>query len=133
MPQLSEIRGDHVLQIDYAAQAAGASETPVGVVPFNAKVTRVQWVPGAAVTANGTNYTTLNLRNRAAGVGSAVAASRSYAATNSSAQVPEDLTLSGTASDLLLAKGDVLSIDKTIAGTGLATPAGKVVVYLQAR
>jgi hypothetical protein len=43
----------------------------------------IKWIPGAAMTANGTNFCTLTVRNRQTGAGTVVPATRSYAATNS--------------------------------------------------
>lgn len=135
MPQLKEIRGDQVFLLPVAGQAtAGTADEFTGfVAPFPLKITGVKWVPKAAITADGSNYFTLNLRNRTTGAGSALPASRSYAATNSTAFVAEDMTLSGTAADLLVAAGDVLTVSKVNTGTGLAMPAGTVQVHAQAR
>jgi hypothetical protein len=133
---LKEIRGDSLLPDVYVATIAAGSvgEAPGFVVPWNALVTAVRWVPSAAITANGTNYFTLILRNRGgAGAGATQPATRSYAATNSVAFVSELMTLSSTATDLQLAAGDVLSVQKTEAGTGLTMPIGTVQVYLRAR
>ncbi|MGO1049787.1 hypothetical protein [Crossiella sp. CA198] len=135
MPQLKEIRGDQWFRISVAG--AGVASTPAEfpgfVVPFNAKVTSAKWVPESSITANGTNYFTLTLRNRTTGAGAALPASRSYIATNSTALAPEAMTLSGTAADLNVAEGDHLSVEKLVTGTGLAMPAGVVMVALQVR
>lgn len=135
MPQLKDLRGDHVFLIPIAGQAtAGTADEFVGfVAPHNLKITAVKWIPKAAVTADPTNNFTLNLRNRTTGAGAALPASRSYAATNSVAFVAEAMTLSGTAADLLVAAGDVLTVSKVNAGTGLALPAGTVQVHAQVR
>ena len=94
----------------------------------------MKWVPAAAVTANATNYFTATLRNRKADAsGAAQPATRSYAATNSSAFVSEAMTLSSTAADLLIAAGDVLSVEKLNTGTGLAMPKGTIQVHAQVR
>jgi hypothetical protein len=134
VPQLKELRGNHVFVISVAGQAtAGTADEFTGfVAPFKMKITGVKWVPKAAITANGTNYFTLTLRNRTTGAGTAQPATRSYAATNSSALTPEDMTLSSTASDLLVAAGDHLSVEKLVTASGLAMPAGTVQVYAQA-
>lgn len=135
MPQLSEIRGDQVFIIPVAGQAtAGTADEFTGfVAPFNMKITGVKWVPKAAITANGTNFFTLTVRNRTTGAGTAQPATRSYAATNSAALTAEAMTLSATASDLLVNAGDHLSIEKLNTGTGLAMPAGTVQVNAQVR
>lgn len=135
MPKLSEIRGDHWFAINVAGAgvAATAAEFAGLVVPFNATVTAAKWVPESSITAHAANYFTLTLRNRATGAGTALAASRAYSATNSTAMAPESMTLSGTAANLNLAEGDHLSVEKLVSGDGLAMPAGVVMVALKVR
>lgn len=134
--QYKEIAGDLVFTFELPPTAAGtALEQPCLIAPFNMLVTSVKWVPGAAVTANGTNFATLSFRNRgAAGAGSVLpATARSYAATNSVANVPEVMALSSTASDLQVAAGDVLTTTIAHTASGLAIPAGLVQVTLRTR
>lgn len=134
--KLKDIAGNHIISIDVAAQAtAGTAEAMGGhMVPFACTVTAVQWVPDAAVTANDTNYAVLALQNGgAAGTATTEIAQRSYAATNSVARTAESLTLSATAANLLLAAGDLLVVDRSIAASGLATPKGVLNVTVQAR
>jgi hypothetical protein len=136
VPTVKDLRGDHTVTVNVAAMAGVGTdnEQPGFVAPFNAKITGVKWVPSAAVTANGTNFSTLSVRNRgAAGSGSALPATRSYAATNSVAWVGEDCTLSGTTSDLLLTAGDVVTVQMIHSGTGVVIPAGTVRISYQAR
>lgn len=136
MPQLKEISGNLYFDIFVAGQAtAGTADEFTGfVAPYNLKVTGAKWIPKAAVTANGTNYFTLTLRNRKGDASGTVnPATRSYAATNSTALMPEDMTLSSTASDLLLAAGDHVTVEKLVTASGLAMPAGTVRVYAQVR
>lgn len=133
--QFKELAGDIAFEFFVPGVAAGtAIEWPQFVMPWNATITSLTWVPGAAVTANGTNYATISVRNRgASGSGTVVPASRAYSATNSSAQVAEVLTLSSTATDLQPAAGDVLTISVAHTGTGLLIPAGLVQVALRLR
>ena len=133
--QLSEIRGDQTFTIAVAGQAtAGTADEFTGfVAPYNLKITGVKWIPAAAVTADPTNYLTLNLRNRTTGAGAALPASRAYSATNSVAFVAEAMTLSATAADLLVTAGDVLTVSKVNSGTGLALPKGTVQITAQVR
>lgn len=132
---LKDIAGDHTAVVQVAGQATAgtADEFVAFVAPFNLKITGVKWVPAAAVTANATNYFTLTLRNRTTGAGTALPASRSYAATNSVAFVAEAMTLSATAADLNVASGDVLTVEKLNTGTGLAMPDGEVQISYQVR
>jgi hypothetical protein len=134
--QFTQLAGDLLWTFEVPPTAAGtALEQPGLVLPRAAQITSAKWVPGAAVTANGTNFATLSLRNRgAAGAGAVLPATpRSYAATNSVANVPETMALSGTASDLLAAAGDVLSVTIAHSGTGLLIPAGLLQVGLRWR
>lgn len=133
--QLKDIPGDFTFQASIPPTAAGtAIEVPVVQLPIRALITAVKWVPGAAITANGTNFFTINFRNRASGAGSVVAAGpRAYSATNGVATTPETLTLSSTATDLQAAVGDVLTAHFTHTASGLAIPAGMVQVTVRWR
>lgn len=92
------------------------------------------WIPDAAVTANGTNYGVLSVRNRgAADAGTALPLTRSYIATNSVARVPEAMTADGTAANLLAAAGDVITIQRLFTGTGVVIPAGIVIIQYTLR
>jgi len=134
MSSLQELTGlGFPLPITVAGQAtAGTADEFTGVVaPFSGRVTRVQWIPKAAVTANATNFFTLNLRNRGqAGAGTTVVATRAYSATNSTAFAGETFTLSGTPANRTVVAGDSLTVERTIGGTGLAMPAGTVIVWI---
>lgn len=134
--QFTQLSGDLLWTIEVPSTAAGtALEQPGLVLPRAAQITSAKWIPGAAVTANATNFATLSLRNRgAAGAGSVKpAVDRSYAAGNSVANVPEVMALSGTASDALVAAGDVLTVSIAHSGTGLLIPAGLLQVGLRWR
>lgn len=134
MPLLKELRGDLVYSAYIPPTAAGtAVEVPVIALPYSALITEVKWIPGAAMTANGTNFCTLTVRNRQTGAGTVVPGTRSWAATNSVSTTPETLTLSATATDLQLAANDVLTAHFTHSGTGLAIPAGIVQVKVRSR
>lgn len=135
MPTLADLRGDQIFSAEVAATAAGtAVEVPIVVLPFNVKITGWKWVPGAAITANVTNFFTLTPRNRAAGAGTVIpATARAYSSVNGVATTPETLALSATAADLLATAGDVLTAHFTHSGSGLAIPAGLVQVAVQVR
>jgi hypothetical protein len=134
MPQLGDLRGDIPVAVPVPSSPVAV---PVGgsfIVPFNATITAAKWIPGAAITANGTNFFTLSFRNRVAGAGTVqFATARSYASGNSVLSTPEALTLSSTASDLLVAAGDALAAEVTHSGSGLICPGGVVMVTLRAR
>lgn len=132
-----ELSGTHQARITIPAAMASATtddEIEGFVAGNNIVIKAARFIPAAAVTANGTNFTTLSLCNRKADAsGSAAPASRSWAATNSVAHVPDALTLSATASDLLAAAGDVITVKRVHSGTGVVVPAGVVEVDYQQR
>lgn len=133
--QLKDIPGDHTFLIPVAGQAtAGTTDEWAGfIAPFRCVVTAVKWTPNAAVTADGTNFFSVVVKNRVAGAGTTAIATRAYSATNGVAFTPETVTLSATAADLNVAAGDLVSVAKTVGGSGLAMPDGVVQVTVQAR
>ncbi|WP_410676660.1 hypothetical protein [Amycolatopsis sp. cmx-4-68] len=136
MSKFTDLAGDLLWTFEIPPTAAGtALEQPGLILPKNALITSARWVPGAAVTANVTNFATISLRNRgAAGAGAVQPATpRSYASGNSVANVAESLALSSTATDLQPAAGDVLTVSIAHSGTGLAIPAGLLQVALRWR
>ncbi|BCJ45321.1 hypothetical protein GCM10010168_85900 [Actinoplanes ianthinogenes] len=132
--QLKELSGDLVFTASVPPTAAGTPiELPVIALPFGLTITEIKWIPGAAITANGTNFFTLTFRNRGSGAGVVVPATRSYASGNSASTTPENLTLSSTATDLQTVAGDVLTAHFTHSGAGLAIPSGLVQVKVRLR
>lgn len=130
MTQLSELSGNliHRLLIPVPMAAAGTDdEYPFLTADSNLTFVSAIWTPLAAVTANGTNFSILSIRNRgAAAAGTALPATRSYAATNSAAFVKETMTNSSTAADLLITSGDVLTLQRLHTASGVVIPAGLV-------
>lgn len=132
MTQYKELRGDLTVVIPVPSAAAAAAGGGSVIVPHKAVITAAKWIPGAAITAHGTNFFTLSFRNRVAGAGTAQwATARAYSATNGVVSTPETLTLSATAANLAVAAGDVLAVEITHAASGLACPGGAVVVTLR--
>jgi hypothetical protein len=126
----------HRLQSRVAAAAAGATQnTVVGDAPEDTTVTAVSYEPDATITGAATNNRTFNLLNRGQdGTGATVVASLTFAAgTNIAAGDEGALTLSGTAANLNVNAGDVLSLQEVVAGTGLANPGGLCKVALNRR
>jgi sensor domain CHASE-containing protein len=126
----------YVKVVELPAVAAADTSTvvvPEGI-PYDARVLRVDLVPRAAITANGTNFSTLSLQNKGPlGSGSTVVATRTWAAGNSVAGAKEQMTLSGTPANLELKAGDQLQVVHGTGGTGLAMPATSVLVTYLAR
>ena len=133
MTRINEMQGNHVARRSIPAQgtAATANVWNVGILPSNVTVTGVKWIPDAAVTgANTTNFALGLINGGSDGQSTtAVTAVKTYAsATNSVANTPETLTLSGTAANLNASSGDVLILQRTVNGSGLASPSGTVEV-----
>lgn len=133
-----DIQGEIKLMETHVASTGNAASTggqAVGRVPFRAKITAVKFIADAAVTGATATAATLTLTNRGGdGLSStAVAAKAFITGEDMVAFAPEDITISGTAANLLVAEGDCLTIDKTVASTGTLIPAGTVVVYGTAR
>jgi len=132
--KIKDIQGGHQLPADIAAVAGGSDgEQVVAVAPFRCVVTAVSYVPAAAITGHASNNFDLQLRNRGSdGTGTADVANLEFlAGVNGTAFEASALTVD-TANDEL-AEGDVLSLEKVEGGTGLAMPAGKLVITVQAR
>lgn len=101
---------------------------PLWQAPNKVQIYSVSFVPADAITANATHYSVYTLTRYTAGASGATVATRSWAATNSVAETPEAMTLSGTAANLILAADDTLSMVKTHGGNGLVIPDGLLVV-----
>ena len=132
---VNELAGDIPLEGYFPGHltAGTAKECAIFRAPFRGVITAVEFIAAAAVAGAVTNNFTLNLRNRTtAGVGTAVPATLNFTnGVNAVAQAPTSLTLSATAADLAVAKGDVLTLEKAIVGTGLACPDGCVVIHFK--
>lgn len=99
-------------------------------------VTAVRWIPQAAVTGAATDNFALGVINAALdGTGTtAVTTVKTYASgTNSVALDIEAFTLSATAANLDIDEGEVLALDRTVNGTGLAMPEGIIEVEFEFR
>ena len=77
-------------------------------------VQRAYVVDNAGVTADGSNYATVQLRS-----GTTVLASVDTSSDSLTAGTPAALTLSGTGSDLEIDAGGALNVNITKAGTGV--------------
>ena len=136
MPGLRDIPGDHAQQKFFPGHATAGSAAEVALfrAPFRCTITAVEFIAAEAITGANTNSFTLKVRNRTtAGVGTAIPASLAFVSgVDAVAQAPKVITLSATAADLVLAEGDVVTCEKAVVGTGLACPAGEVVVHIKA-
>lgn len=107
--------------------AGSGSEKPVFVAPVACRVTAVWLINGAALAANGSNYTTLDLVNKgASGSGTTDLATFDGSTESFTAYDAVEKTLGTT--DLVA--GDVLTLKKTDTGSGaLVTDLLVVVAY----
>jgi hypothetical protein len=122
MPGVQDIPNDQfqTVTIPAEATAGNADSWPCWRAPFNATVQGVRWIPGAAVTGANTNNFALTVNNKTQTLG--VTTTKTYASgTNSVANTAESLTLTA---NVAVNAGDVLAFDRTVNGTGLASPAG---------
>lgn len=136
--KLNDIPGDHFTTAYIPGQAtAGTADTwPIFVAPDAIEITAVCWVPAAAVTGNDTNYFSLAAQNKGqAGAGTTpVTATKAYTSgVDSVAHDLELLTLHSTEANRDLDAGDVLSLVRTVAASGLAMPDGLVLVQFRYR
>lgn len=104
--------------------ANATQDQVIGEAPFAGTVTSVVIVPEAAVVAHATNYRTFRVVNKGqAGSGSTVVATfaTDTVTTDDLAAFDEkSIPLSGTAANLVVAAGDVLVADETVAASGVA-------------
>lgn len=135
MTQLKELSGTQVHYCTVPIQATLGTDDnwSVWTPPFNCTVVSVKFVPNAAVTADGTNYSIYTLTNKGSGAGTTSIATRSWIATNSVASTPESMTLSGTAANLDLTAGDNIEMVKTHSGNGVVIPDGSVAITYKRR
>lgn len=111
----------------------GEFAAPLGPAPFAGKVTAVTWIAGSTLTGANTNTITLKLINKGqSGSGTNVVAEKSFTSgVNAPASDETTITLSGTASKLEVAEGDVLTMEAVKVGEGIATPAGEIQVQIE--
>lgn len=116
------------------ATAAGADfEVTVCAAPFTGTVTAVTYIADTAITGADTDSRTLQVFNKgAAGAGTTKAAEKALTlGVNAAAFDETAVTLSGTAANLVVTEGDVLSFKSLHVGsTGLADPGGTVKITL---
>lgn len=117
-----------------AATIAATQDQVIGEAPFAGTVTSVKIVPEAALTANATNYRTFRVINKGqAGAGTTVVATfaTDTVTTDDLAAFDEKvIPLSATAADLVVAAGDVLAADETVAASGIAHSGYRIIVEI---
>jgi len=105
----------------------------IGRSPVAGTVRRVSFFATATITGAATNNRTLSCMNGgAAGSATTSVASLNFASgTNATAQLDTVITLSGTAANLVIAKGDALQWDSLAVGTGIADPGGTAEIDIE--
>lgn len=116
------------------AHAAGVDgDNIVTESPFAGTVSKVSYIPEAAITGANTDTRTLTLVNKAQdGTGTTVVATLAFTSgVNAAAGDEKAFTLSAVAGATTVAAGDVLEFVSTHSGsTGLADPGGRVHVEI---
>lgn len=132
-----ELRGNFpvAMPVSQLAAASGAVTGSLFVAPNKLQIVSAQILWAASITGTATNFFTLSFFNRTTGAGTvqwgtAVAYSNG---TNATKATPVTVTLSSTASDLLVAAGDALSVEISTTGTGLLCPGGTVMLTVKNR
>lgn len=138
MSQLQNLSGDltQVVRIPAEATAGDADTWSLFEAPNDIEITGVAVIFDEDVTGAADNNFALAVRNEGTdGTGStAVTDTTTYASgTDATAQVPEDLTVSSTEGAADVDAGEVVSLVRTINGTGLASPAAAVQVTYRNR
>lgn len=111
--------------------AGAAQDQVIGEAPYAGTISAASIIPEAALTADNTNNRSFRIINKGqSGAGSTVVASyqSNVAGGNLVAFDEKDLTLSGTPANLVVAAGDILVADETVAGSGIAHSGYKVQV-----
>lgn len=130
------LAGDISESADLATIAGGTdNEVPVmhnngGV---NRKVTAVAYTPDTAITGDDTDNFILSVVNRGTdGLGTDVVATLEFdTGTDGVKADGKDIPLSATLANRIILPGEVLQMEKTESGTGLAMPAGRLQITYQ--
>jgi hypothetical protein len=121
------------LAMQFAALATNVDGSLVlGKAPFDGNVTAVGFIPNAAITGQDTNTRRVAITNRgSAGLGTTETAFLQFNSGVNAVQYDEKaITLHATVANRAVTEGDVLTIDSTTPGTGLADPGGLYIVEI---
>lgn len=109
-----------------ADTAATAYLTPFTILPTAGpkfQLVTARYLPGVAITANGTNYATFNvLYDDAAGGGNTTMATANTSAVSAVAETPYTITV--TAANAVAPAGSQLMVQKAVSGTGVVVGPG---------
>jgi len=129
---LLNVLNEVTIQCSYtlAKGAAVAGEQVVFVAPRAVTIVALTWVSEGAITANSTNNQTISVENKTAtknlGVGHAfdTTTTDDLAAFGAWA-----FALTATAADLTISAGDVITFKNAVAASGVAVPAGSLMIW----
>jgi Zn-dependent alcohol dehydrogenase len=109
-----------------AAAVTVALTSILGKIPFAGTISKITFIPNAAITGDSTLARSLTVKNKGlSGIGTTVLATKLFdTGHNASAFVPIDLSLSAVAGALDVAAGDIIAVDSADLSTGLADPGG---------
>lgn len=112
---------------------AATAKVAIGRAPFAGKVVGSYWVPESAISGAASNNRYVEVQNAgSAGAGTTQVSIGTYTASvDAVAYDANALTASGTAANLIVAEGDVLTCVLGVNGTGLPAGRGQIVVELQ--
>lgn len=135
MPDTAPLVNTFRFPIPPQSTAATDEPTVLMTAPYDATVTRVSYIPEAAMTGAATNNRFLRLRNhgQTGALGVTIAEKELLAGQNPAAFDEFDITLSATTANRDVAAGDVLEWFSDAQGTGIADPGGTVVVEFTRR
>jgi hypothetical protein len=119
-----------ILTADIAASGAAVTTSVTVRAPFAGTVTGVSYVPVAAITGANTNSRTLSAINHFQnGAGStAVATLAMISGVNAAAFDEKAITLTASATDKVVAAGDIIELKSLSVGSGIADPGGQFLV-----
>lgn len=96
-----------------------------------ATVTAVRYLADATITGANTNTRSITVNRRTAGGSATVLATLQFnSGINATAYASTAITLSGTAANLDVPAGDIITFQSTHIGTGIADPGGTIEVDL---
>jgi hypothetical protein len=131
-----QVNGMFEQPIDYVKAAVDGSAAATTAADYfywafrDIQVVSAKFVSAGTAAANGSNFATI-IVNKHDGVGGAatVSAQGDTSVTSIAAGVPFTLTPSTTLANTILSAGQVMSFQITKTGTGVAVPAGNLVVF----
>jgi hypothetical protein len=112
--------------------AGNDDDTVLGQAPFDCVVTKVEYVPEAAITGAASNHRTFSLVNKGqAGSDTTTVATLAFdSGVNATANNEREITLAEDEENLELAAGDTLLWRSVHVGDGIADPGGVVRVTI---